>query len=174
MSSGTTDAVGTLLALVRLGDVDMLGWWRSRSADDVAEYVLGRALPSTWLATGLELGMESARVRHDAVLGRETAVHLFSDYLPFHQLTRSWLIERKLERDLGPLNWIRTATVADIQRSLGEPVDGERRAGGRYLGHVTIDDLEDHGRQHDLLYRLAGAYVEQGEGFLAPYVDLTA
>ena len=71
----------TLLAIVRLGDVDRRGWWRSRSCDETAEYVLGEAFPSTWLATGLELAMESARIRHEhaplaASRGRDTCSHL--------------------------------------------------------------------------------------------------
>ena len=172
MSTDTTDVVGTLLALVRLGDVDRRGWWRSRSVDEVAEYVLGEAFPSTWMATGLELAMESARIRHEITLDRRTAVHLFSDYLPFHQLLRAWLIERKLERDIEPLRWTRTADIDELRYRLGDAVHGERRANGLYLGQITLDELEDHGCRQQLLLRLAGAYVALGEEFVAPYVDL--
>src|SRR5271168_744129 len=82
----------TLLAVVRLGDADRLGWWRSHSIDETAEYVLGEAFPTTWMATGCELAMESARIRHEQALARPTRVHIFSDYLPFHRLLRNWLI----------------------------------------------------------------------------------
>ena len=161
-----------LLAVVRLGDAERLGWWRSHSIDETAEYVLGGSLPSTWMATGLELAMESARIRHDAALDRKTAVHLFSDYLPFHQLLRSWLIERKLERDFEPLQWTRQATVEDLKSRLGPITQGERRADGLYLGEVTSTKLEDEVGQQELLAKLAGAYVALDRQFLAPYVDL--
>jgi hypothetical protein len=62
-----------LLAVVRLGDADRLGWWRSHSVDDVAEFVLGESFPNTWLATGLELAMETNRVRlRSSVAGERT------------------------------------------------------------------------------------------------------
>jgi hypothetical protein len=90
MSPTITQAqIDTLLAVVRLGDADRLGWWRSHSVDETAEYVLAHALPNTWMATGVELAMESARIRHSMALDRPTAVHLFSDYLPFHRELRA-------------------------------------------------------------------------------------
>src|SRR6266540_7514687 len=125
-----------LLSIIRLGDADRLGWWRSHSVDETAEYVLGHAFPDTWMATGLELAMESARIRHDAALERPTAVHLFSDYLPFHGILRSWLIERKLERDFEPLVWLPDASIEDLRVRLGSAVGGERRGGGVYMGDV--------------------------------------
>src|SRR6266508_6203883 len=102
----TTARVQIPLAIVRLGDTDRLGWWRSHSVDETAEYVLGHAFPDTWMATGLELAMESARIRHDTALERPTAIHIFSDYLPFHRVLRSWLLELKVERDFEPLVWL--------------------------------------------------------------------
>jgi hypothetical protein len=124
------------------------------------------------MATGLELAMESARIRHDTLLDRRTAVHLFSDYLPFHRMLRSWLIERKLERDLEPLTWTRDADTNDLARRIGGVVKGERRANGLYLGQVTLAQLEDDGYQEQLLQQLGGAYLGLGDEFVAPYVDL--
>ncbi len=171
----TTPLIGRLemlLAIVRLGDADRLGWWRSHSVDETAEYVLGASFPSTWMATGLELAMESARIRHDGALARKNAVHLFSDYLPFHQMLRSWLIERKLERDIDPLQWTRKATVGELKQRLAPAATGERRADGLYLGEATAMDLEDDACQQELLSRLAGSYARLDREFLAPYVDL--
>jgi hypothetical protein len=166
--------IQTLLAVVRLGDADRLGWWRSHSVGDNAEYVLGHAFPDTWMATGLELAMESARIRHDAALERPTAVHLFSDYLPFHRLLRSWLIERKLERDFEPLVWLPEASTEDLRGKLGRTAGIERRAGGLYVGDVHREQLEDGDALGELLGRLAGAYVALKAQFAAPYLDLVA
>ena len=54
MVTPATHNVATLLAVVRLGDADRLGWWRSHAMDETAEYVLGGSFPTTWLATGAE------------------------------------------------------------------------------------------------------------------------
>ena len=51
----TESELEKLLAVIRLGDADQLGWWNSHSVDETAEYVLGGLLPTTWLATGVEL-----------------------------------------------------------------------------------------------------------------------
>ena len=166
--------ITVLLALIRLGDADRLGWWRSHSVDETAEYVLGHAFPTTWMASGLELAMESARIRHDAALRRPTAVHLLSDYLPFHQRLTSWLIERKLERDTEPLAWLPSASVDELRSRLGSPTEGERRGDGRYLGDVTKDELQDAEHVARLLSHLAGGYLPMDGDFLAPYLDLVA
>ena len=167
----------TLLAIVRLGDVDRRGWWRSRSCDETAEYVLGEVFPSTWLATGLELAMASAKIRHEHALsqrvGAATPVHVFSDHLPFYQLLQNWLIERKLERDLDSLAWIREATTEELLARLGDPVDGERRAEGFFLGVVQASQIESYDVQRRTMRQLSGAYHYLDEEFLAPYVDLT-
>jgi len=163
-----------LLALVRLGDADRLGWWRSHSVDETAEYVLGHAFPSTWMASGLELAMESARIRHDAALRRTTAVHVFSDYLPFHHHLTSWLIERKLGRETDPLAWLPGAGVDELRGRLGSPTEGERRGDGLYLGDVTEAELHDGEHVARLLSRLAGGYVPVDGDFVAPYLDLVA
>ena len=161
-----------LLAVVRLGDVDRLGWWRSHSVDETAEYVLGHSFPRTWMATGLELGMESARIRHDASLARPSAVHLFSDFLPFRHVLRAWLIERKLEGDFEPLAWLPDASVQELREKIGKANTGERRAAGMYMGDVSRNALDDEGEVHGLLALLSGAYVDMESEFVAPYVDL--
>ena len=116
--------------------------------------------------------MESARIRHEGVLERSSAIHLFSDHLPFRQLLRSWLIERKLERDLAPLGWTRTADLDDLRRKVGPLSTGERRAQGLFLGTVTAAALESPGEQQRLLEVLSGAYANMRSEFVAPYVDV--
>lgn len=161
-----------LLAVVRLGDADRLGWWRSHSLDETAEYVLGESLPTTWMATGIELAMESARLRHESALERPTALHLFSDYLPFHHLLKSWLIDRKLGRDLAPLEWLRNASTPELVSILAGDVRGELRASGLHLGEITRADLETAAAPTRLLALLTPAYTMQSKEFAAPYLDL--
>ncbi len=168
--------VDRLLSVIRLGDADMLGWWRSRSVDETAEYVLGGAFPTTWMATGLELAMESARLRHEAALerpvGSTPAVHVWSDYLPFHQLMRSWLIECKLEQDFAALEWTRVATVPALRTRLEGAVSGEVRGTGVYLGDLRSLDLQSASKLRQVSLELAAAYASMAEDFKAPYFDL--
>lgn len=164
--------IETLLAVVRLGDADRLGWWRSHSVDETAEYVLAHAFPNTWMATGVEMAMESARLRHHMTLDRPTAVHLFSDYLPFHRELRVWLIARKLERDFQPLAWLSKESMNELRARLGASTTGERRGNGIYLGDLSRESLNDGSVLEELLARLASAYAGQDEEFVAPYVDL--
>ncbi|WUJ74696.1 BrxE family protein [Kribbella soli] len=168
--SGVT--IDRLLTVVRLGDADRLGWWRSHSVDETAEYVLGEAFPSTWMATGVELAMESARVRHEQLLGRPTQIHIFSDYLPFHRLLRNWLIERKIERDPAPLEWLPAASTEDLKARLPLPNGGERRADGLYVGDLRREDLDDDAALSTTLDTLTAAFAGTKQDFLAPYLDL--
>lgn len=172
METSERTSIDRLLAVVRLGDADRLGWWRSHSVDETAEYVLGEAFPSTWMATGLELAMESARVRHEQALERSTQVHLFSDYLPFHRQLRDWLIERKLERDFEPLEWVRSVSADELRAVLPEPVGGERRADGLYLGDLQRSQLDDQEILTRTLNTLLAGFAALDQGFVAPYVDL--
>jgi hypothetical protein len=168
----TTARVQIPLAIIRLGDADRLGWWRSHSVDETAEYVLGHAFPDTWMATGLELAMESARIRHETALERPTAIHVFSDHLPFHGILRSWLLELKVERDFEPIVWLQDASTEELRARLGTNPDVERRAGGLYVGDVRPELLADEDALDELLVRLAGAYAGLDGHFLAPYLDL--
>lgn len=173
MTTATRHAtIDHLLSVVRLGDADRLGWWRSHSVGETAEYVLGEAFPNTWMATGVELAMESARVRHEQLLERSTQVHLFSDYLPFHRLLRDWLIERKLERDFEPLRWLSSAPTDELKGNLPPAVDGEKRASGLHVGELARTELNDDGALHLTLERLLGALSSLDKEFVAPYVDL--
>lgn len=168
------EQIAAVLSVVRLGDLDHHGWWRSHGLDETGSFILGRSFKRTWAATAMELSMVSARARHDEVLGRKDAVHLFSDELPFYRLTQSWLLERKLEDDLAPFELFRTASTGELLDRLPEPPDAERRASGLYLGNVSRHDIENDERLESLLSDLLGAYRAQDSEFLAPYFDLSA
>lgn len=164
--------IDMLLAVIRLGDADRLGWWRSHSLDETGEYLLAHMFPSTWMATGVELAMESSRIRHTMALNRPTAIHLFSDYLPFHRELRAWLIQRKLDKDFEPLAWLPGASVEELRTNLGTPATGERRGDGIYLGDIPRSSLDDKGELQECLARLASAYGALDVRFAAPYLDL--
>jgi hypothetical protein len=80
-----------LLAVARLGEADLFGWWNSRGFSEAGRYVLGGAFPRTWVADALELAVLSAAARHEHELKRPTAIHLFSDQFPWKRLAHHWL-----------------------------------------------------------------------------------
>jgi hypothetical protein len=85
--------VRLLLAVARLGEADLFGWWNSRGFSEAGRYLLGRSFPRTWSVNALQLAVVSAAARHEEELKRPSAVHLFSDQLPFKRLVGQWLVE---------------------------------------------------------------------------------
>lgn len=168
------DTLRAILSVVRLGDVDHRGWWRSHGLDETGSFLLRRSFRRTWAATAMELSMLSARVRHDEALGRADAVHIFSDELPFFRLAQSWLLERKLEDDVSPFDAFGSASTDGLLKRLPEPPDAERRARGLFLGSISRASLQDPDHQGATLDLLLGSYRALNVDFIAPYLDLSA
>jgi hypothetical protein len=125
------------------------------------------SFPTTWMASGVELAMESARVRHDQSLNRPTQVYIFSDYLPYHRLLRNWLIELKIECNPAPLAWLPGASTRDLKAKLPASNGGERRVDGLYVGNLRREDLQNGAALNSALERLAAAFTDMGQEFLA-------
>src|SRR6266536_1583098 len=85
-----------VLGIARLGEAGLRGWWDAHGLGEVGRYVLGEVFRwRTARASGLELDVLSAGSRHEQILDRPTALHLFSDWLAFRHLALAWLAERK-------------------------------------------------------------------------------
>jgi hypothetical protein len=165
-----------VLGVTRLGEASLNGWWQSHGLDQAGRYVLGGAFPRTWRCAALELAVASAKRRHDEVLGRPTALHLFSDQLPFRRLVTAWLAEQKT-RDDPPLidelmNWTSDAAARSLQAWAGMEVAGEAVGSGLLLGQLTRAELEDADTLVSVAKHLATAYLDQTGDFRAPYFDL--
>lgn len=172
--------VQLVLGVARLGEADLMGWWGSHGLDQVGSFVLKRTLPRTWRMAALELDVLSAHRRHDdALSSRRSALHLFSDELPFHRWTAAWLSEQKtavnvdgLLEELG--GWDSRSSVERLRNWAGEPERGENIGNGLLLGRVVSSDLEDDAVLGIIAHRLASAYLGLDETFRAPYFDLAA
>jgi hypothetical protein len=170
--------VKLLLGIARLGEADLFGWWRSRGLTETGEYVLGSALPRTWAWSALEGDVLSAVTRHEEVLGRPTAIHLFADRLPAKQWAIGWLREQKVAgRTDGFLarvrGWNRETALRDIgEWAAVQPPRGTTLAEGRLLGSVSGEELQAPGRAETIIRMLAAAYVDRPEAFRFPYFDL--
>src|SRR4051812_30662210 len=155
MTNAITDTTGTIrlvLGIARLGENDLRGWWQGHALDRTGQYVLSSTFRRTWRAAALELDMAAATRIHDQVLGRPTALHLFSDLVPFRRWAKAWLAEQKTPTDSGELlatfeTWTEDTAVCALRDWTG-PVDapgGEALGNGLLLGRLTGADLDDPG-----------------------------
>ena len=177
-TAGITAEVQSVLVVARLGEADLRGWWACHGLDRVGAYVLRKAFPRTAGPAGLELDMLSARRRHDdALAGRASALHLFSDGLPFRRQASAWLAEQKTasqpDRLFGEMaGWDVSTAEARLRDGDAEVVAGQVLADGLRLGRVERSDLDNDDALASVARRLAAAYSALGETFKAPYFDL--
>ncbi len=156
----------------------MRGWWNCHGLDRVGSFVLKRTLPRTWRSAALELDILSAHRRHeDALAERKSALHLFSDELPFRRWATAWLSEQKTADRVDELlvelgEWNSDMAMSRLRKWTEEPAPGEVLASGLRLGRVRIPSHEDMETLEDIAHRLAAAYLGLDESFRAPYLDL--
>lgn len=173
-------AVRLVLGVARLGEADLRGWWNCHGLDKVGSFVLERAFPRTWRPAALELDVLSARRRHASALSeRRTALHLFSDELPFNRWAVAWLAEQKSVSEVDALfaelaNWDLVAADMQLREWAGESADGEIIGDGLFLGRLRQSDLHEGSALKAVAGQMAAAYVGQEGSFRAPYFDLAA
>lgn len=167
-----------VLAVARLGEIDQAGWWGSHGLSTTGRYVLSSTFPRTWAPVALELDITSATRRQDQLLDRVTALHLFSDQLPFRRIALAWLAERKTAEPsqmIARLQELDEAGVRDLIESeiVGASGDGESIGAGLLLGRLSEAELEDQDTLISTAKALAAAYVDQGPELKPPYFDLS-
>jgi|LJSS01.1.fsa_nt_gb hypothetical protein len=166
------------LGVARLGEADLFGWWRSRGLSEAGRFVLGNGFPRTWRLAALEGAVLSAAFRHEEVLGRPDALHIFSDELPARRLALSWLRERKVEGGgdglLAELSeWSTERALQRLSEWVGlAPPAGEVLGQVRRLGSVTRQELKDWARVEQVIRELAAAYTLNPRELRYPYFDL--
>ena len=167
--------IDLVLGVARLGEAGLRGWWPSHGLDQAGRYLLGGAFPRTWRCAALELAVASAKRRHDDVLGRSTALHLFSDELPFRRLASAWLAERKTGGDSSRIDelasWTTETAIESLRAWTGVAPGGEVVGSGLLLGRMDSVALEDPSTLVTVARQLTAAYLEL-DGFRAPYFDL--
>lgn len=171
------ESVRLVLAVARLGETDLAGWWHSHGLDRAGSYVLSRAFPRTWRSAALEIDVVSAGRRHDnALSGRRTALHLFSHELPFRRWTAAWLSEQKTAATPDPIfdvlaSWdVRTAR-ATLVNWAGEARRGKVMGDGLLIGELPKQEI--HNKVDPAVARqLAATYLAIDGQFRAPYFDL--
>ena len=178
VASTVEAAVRLVLGVARLGEADLHGWWNCHGLDKEGSFVLKRALPRTWQSAALELDVLSARRRHASALSeRRTALHLFSDELPFNRWASAWLAEQKTASEVDPIfgelaSWDVVAAETQLREWVGEPIEGEAIGDGLFLGQLRQHVLDQESDLNAVATQLSAAYIGQVGSFRAPYFDL--
>jgi hypothetical protein len=179
---GADRTVALLLGVARLGEASLLGWWRAHGLDQSGAFVLSGSFPRTWRCAALELDLASAARRHQELLPRPGALHLFSDGLPYRRLAAAWLAERKTT---GPSPLIDVLTDWDVSSgtvALAEWADatanGEAKRLGpaMCLGSLAPAAIQQEATLESACCRLAVAYLDMkgSADFVPPYFELSA
>lgn len=174
------EIVRLVLGVARLGEQDLRGWWQGHALDRTGRYVLSSMFKRTWRAAALQIDVAAAARIHDELLGRATALHLFSDGLPFRRWAVGWLAERKASEDEHALlrsleAWNKDSAVAALREWCGamHPRDGESLGNGILLGRVEASRLGDPRMQLEVAQALCLSYLDQAGAIRPPYFDLS-
>jgi len=125
------------------------------------------------------LDVLSAGSRHEQILDRPTALHLFSDWLPFRHLALAWLAERKTAGPDPLIDRLAAWDLSAASRDLAEWTAGAQPSAevvgpGLLLGVLTQMELEDEVMLSSVAKQLCAAYLDQGAELRPPYFDLVA
>ncbi|CAJ1501179.1 BrxE family protein [[Mycobacterium] burgundiense] len=171
-----TEAIRLVLGIARLGEQGLRGWWRSHGLGKGGQYVLSTAFPRTAKSAALELDIVSAARRHDDLLGRQTALHLFSSAFPFRRWAEAWLAEQKT---LAPdalfdvlVSWDLENALTSLRDWAGDAPVGEPIGEGLLLGQLTDEELMNDESSLTYAKLLAAAYLAQDSNLRPPYFDL--
>lgn len=171
-----TEAVRLVLGIARLGEQGLRGWWRSHGLGKGGQYVLATAFPRTAKSAALELDIISAGHRHEDLLGRSTALHLFSRACPFRRWAEAWLAEQKTLAPDALFNqlasWDLENALSSLRDWAGDSPDGEPVGECLLLGQLSDDELTDGESSVRYAKLLAAAYLDQGSNLRPPYFDL--
>jgi len=165
--------------IARLGENDAYHWWDSDAATETGLYVLKRLFPKTATWVGVEMAAAAARVRHEALLPKVRAVHLFDLGPETERALDNLVHEMKLSQaDASPFLPSppnpAPADVGEALEALGivQPDAALKQPGAseRFycVGDVTQDGLRNPAT---LAAGLAAAYKFSRPGHLiAPYL----
>lgn len=164
-------AIRLVLGISRLGEADLAGWWSSQGLNPAVKFALA-GFRRTNSIVGAELALLSAVRRHQQVLPRGNAVHLFSPHLPFARWTQAHVAELKSIGTSELVDELRSWTTVDqADLRLTEWIDAVTPE-AEMRSTVTVDELATPETRTGLLADLAARYLDQSGQLDIPYVDL--
>lgn len=172
-SAALTEVVRAVLLVARLGEADRRSWWGTQSFGAAGRVVLKRRLPRTWRMAAVELDVAAARNRHDEIIERTNAVHLFSDNWPVRRWASAWLAEQKTadppDAFLAELEVIADEEIAELLRVPG--ADQVISSNAVRVGAVRRDELGSVEALVGSVRTLASVYASM-DTFAVPYLEV--
>lgn len=172
-SPALTEIVRAVLLVARLGEADRRGWWGTGSFGAAGRVVLKGRLPLTWRMAAVELDVAAARNRHNEVIERRNAVHLFSDNWPVRRWASAWVAEQKTadpaDEFLEALETITTVAILDRLRTDGAATPASGQA--VRVGAVSSSDFDSPEALLPAVGALAATYADL-TSFAVPYLEV--
>lgn len=171
--------VRMVLCVARMGEVDHCGWWGTHLYGAAGRVVLGQRLPRTWRMAAVELDLAAAAGRHNEILDRPNAVHLFSDNWPPRRWAGAWVAEQKTAAPPDEFfEWLEKVSSTGVMDNLRVRRSERKRVAvtepkGRVLrvGFISRGDLESPEQLEPAVTQLATAYTDLGD-FAVPYLEV--
>ncbi len=172
LANELTMIVQSVLLVARLGERDRHGWWGTQSFSAAGRVVLRQRLPRTWRMAAIELDIAAARNRHDEIIERSNAVHLFSDNWPVRRWTSAWVAEQKTadppDEFFATLEVITKDEIASrLNAGTNTPVSGNAVR----VGTVRRDQFDSALALVESVQRLASVYADL-DAFAVPYLEV--
>lgn len=173
-AGSVTPIVRALLVVARLGEVDHHGWWGTRSFGAAGRVVLKQRLPRTWRMAAIELDMLAATNRHNDIIDRSNAVHLFSDNWPVRRWVQAWVSEQKTTVPPDPfLERIEVASTDELVAELGDRATSSPSNGKAIkIGSLPSSGFSEPDDVVDRVLELASIYPTLSDSFAVPYYDI--
>lgn len=172
-STALTEVVRAVLLVARLGEADRRSWWGTQSFGAAGRVVLKQRLPRTWQMAAVELDVAAARNRHDEIIERNNAVHLFSDNWPVRRWASAWLAEQKTadppDEFFPKLAVIADEEIADLLRVQGAKTASSSNA--VRVGAVNRGALGSVEELAGSVRTLASVYADM-DAFAVPYLEV--
>jgi hypothetical protein len=123
----------------------------------------------------VELDIKAATVRHNEVIDRPNAAHLFSDNWPVRRWASAWVAEQKTATPPDALfEELETMDVEQLVVGLGHPADGLDTTGRAVcVGSIDRGDFDSLTTVHAAVVELASVYVGLNSEFSVPYLEIT-
>ena len=167
------EIVTDVINVARLGEANARGWWGTQSFGAAGRVILRQRLPTTWRMAAVELDIAAAANRHNDVIDRPNAVHLFSDNWPVRRWASAWVAEQKTAEVADPyFDWLESAAADDLVAEL--PPSSSATFDGRAscIGSVSQADFDSPESLRSAVTSLAAVYASLKDSFTVPYLEV--
>ena len=170
------------VSIARIGETDLFHWWESSALTDEGRYALSRLFRQTAEWAAIELAIEAARLRHEALVPPGEHLTLFNLGPVVEYTFTAWLQRVRARGGLGSIAafpkmaGIAHGSVAEAFQDLGLPLNEikPRLITDRAIqvAHSSSDELQTQPLRV-LRSLLAGYGWGSRQQFLAPYVTVS-